>query len=221
MLIQLSHTRAHTTYTMIPPSYSIPFSHSKTTTTAKLAYHFQQKGLNSLLVAADTFRAGAVEQLRVHADCLGVPIYTAGYAKDPTDVVTQALQQLPTMTSTNNNNKPIDVVLIDTAGRMQTNAPLMQSMNKLIRTHTPDFTILVCEALVGSDALSQFQVFQKAAGKIDGLILTKVDTVDKKLGAALTLTQQSRTPVVFCGVGQKYHHLEPLDVDRVVRALLS
>lgn len=152
-----------------------------------------------------------MEQLRVHADCLGVPIYTAGYAKDPTDVVTQALQQ----------KIAADVVLVDTAGRMQTNLPLMQSLSKLIQTHKPDFTLMVCEALVGSDALSQFQVFQRAAGKIDGLILTKVDTVDKKLGAALTLTQESRTPVIFCGVGQKYHHLEPLAVDRVVRALLS
>lgn len=184
----------------------------KTTTTAKLAYHFQQNKLRPLLVAADTFRAGAVEQLRLHADCLGVPVYSAGYAVDAATVVDQALQQM---------GKDADVVLIDTAGRMPTNPELMGNLQRLISRHSPDFILLAVEALVGTD-ITYYQGFSKAAGnRIDGIVLTKVDTVDDKMGAAITLAQQTQTPIVFCGTGQKYHHLERLNVERVVQSLLA
>lgn len=185
----------------------------KTTTIAKLAYYFQQHGSNPLLAAADTFRSGAVEQLQVHAECLQVPIFAQGYAKDPSAVAAAAIQQ-----ATANGNQ---VVLVDTAGRMQNNVSLMKAMTKLIQENQPDFRLLVCEALVGHDGLDQYQLFAKAAGKIDGLILTKMDTVGSKVGAALTLTQQTGTPIVFCGTGQKYHHLQELSVPRVVQSLLS
>ncbi|GAX28753.1 signal recognition particle receptor subunit alpha [Fistulifera solaris] len=185
----------------------------KTTTVAKLAYYFQQHGCYPLLAAADTFRSGAVEQLRVHAECLQVPIFAQGYAKDPSAVAAAAIQQ-----ATTNGNR---VVLVDTAGRMQNNVSLMKAMTKLIQENQPDFRMLVCEALVGHDGLDQFQLFQKAVGKIDGLILTKMDTVGSKVGAALTLTHQTGTPIVFCGTGQKYHHLQELSVPQTVQSLLS
>lgn len=185
----------------------------KTTTIAKLAYYFQQHGFNPLLAAADTFRSGAVEQLQVHAECLQVPIFAQGYAKDPSAVAAAAIQQ-----ATTNGNR---VVLVDTAGRMQNNVSLMKAMTKLVHENQPDFRLLVCEALVGHDGLDQFQLFAKAAGKIDGLILTKMDTVGSKVGAALTLTQQTGTPIVFCGTGQKYHHLQELSVPQIVQSLLS
>ena len=167
------------------------------------------------MVAGDTFRSGAVEQLKVHANCLDVPIFAQGYSKDPSAVAKAAIQH-----ATENGN---DVVLIDTAGRMQNNVPLMKALGKLVQENQPDFVILVCEALVGHDGLSQFQMFKQALGRngIDGLLLTKFDTVSDKVGAALTLTHQTGTPIVFCGTGQKYHHLRKLSVPQVISSLFS
>lgn len=143
----------------------------KTTSLAKLAYYFQTNGCKPLLVAGDTFRSGAVEQLRVHADCLELPLFSQGYSKDPSAVAKAAIQQ-----ATEQGN---DVVLIDTAGRMQNNVPLMKALGKLVEENKPDCVLLVCEALVGHDGLSQFRMFRQALGSrdIDGLILTKYDTV--------------------------------------------
>jgi len=184
----------------------------KTTSLAKLAYYFQQHGCKPLLVAGDTFRSGAVEQLKVHADCLDVPLFSQGYSKDPSAVTAAAIQHA---TAAGN-----DVVLVDTAGRMQNNTPLMKALGKLVAENQPDFIILVAEALVGHDGLSQHEMFRQAARRpIDGLILTKFDTVDQKMGAALTLTHETGSPIVFLGVGQKYHHLKKLNVGTVVKSL--
>jgi signal recognition particle receptor subunit alpha len=92
-----------------------------------------------------------------------------------------------------------------------------------VQENQPDFCILVCEALVGHDGLSQFQMFQQAVGKrgIDGLILTKFDTVSDKVGAALTLTHQTGAPIVFCGTGQKYHHLKKLSAPAIIQSLFQ
>jgi len=188
----------------------------KSTSLAKMTYYLKENGCNPLLVAGDTFRSGAVEQLSVHAKCLDVPIFTQGYAKDPSSVAKAAIQQ-----ATQNGN---DVVLIDTAGRMQNNAPLMKALGKLVSENQPDFMILVCEALVGHDGLDQFQMFSKALGhqrKLDGLLLTKFDTVSDKVGAALTLTHETGAPIVFCGTGQKYHHLQKLQASQIIKALFS
>jgi signal recognition particle receptor subunit alpha len=187
----------------------------KTTTLAKLAYYFKTNGCNPLLVAGDTFRSGAVEQLQVHADCLRVDMYSQGYSKDPSAVAKAAIEQ-----AVANAN---DVVLIDTAGRMQNNIPLMKSLGKLVQENRPDFIILACEALVGHDGTSQYEMFSRAVGarRIDGLILTKYDTVSDKVGAALTLTHETGTPILFAGTGQKYHHLKRLSVPSVVNSLFS
>jgi signal recognition particle receptor subunit alpha len=185
----------------------------KTTTLAKLAYYVKHTGqCRPLLVAGDTFRSGAIEQLSIHADCLEIPLFQMGYAKDPSAVVAAALQH-----ATQNGH---DVVLVDTAGRMQNNAGLMKALGKLVQDNMPiDCAFLVCEALVGHDGISQFREFQNAirsSKRMDGIILSKFDTVDTKMGAAVTLAHQTQTPIVFVGVGQKYHHLQTLDVPRTV-----
>lgn len=186
----------------------------KTTSLAKLAYYFQQHDCSPLLVAGDTFRSGAVEQLQVHADCLNVPLFAQGYSKDPSAVTKAAIEHATV------HGK--DVVLVDTAGRMQNNVPLMKSLGKLVLENQPDFCILVVEALVGHDGLSQYEMFQQSMQRpIDGLILTKFDTVDQKVGAALTLTQETGAPIVFLGVGQKYHHFKKINVTTVVQSLFS
>jgi len=185
----------------------------KTTTLAKLAYYFQQNGCKPLLVAADTFRSGAVEQLKVHASCLELPLFSQGYSKDPSAVAKAAIKEA--------TEKGNDVVLIDTAGRMQNNVPLMKALTKLVDENKPDLRIMVCEALVGHDGLDQYKMFARASKGVDGLILTKMDTVADKVGVAMTLAHQTGTPIVFCGTGQKYHHLSPLSVPMTVKSLLA
>jgi signal recognition particle receptor subunit alpha len=212
----------------------------KSTSLAKLAYYFCQHDCHPMLVAGDTFRSGAVEQLAVHAKCLNVPMFSRGYSKDPSAVVKAAIAHASSSTNpaTNNNDnsmddgedpanwKKNDVVLCDTAGRMQNNVPLMNALGKLVQENQPDFVLLVVEALVGHDGLNQFTMFQNAvkskSGRgIDGLILTKFDTVSDKVGAALTLTRQTGVPIVFIGTGQKYHHLQKLSVPSVINSLFS
>jgi signal recognition particle receptor subunit alpha len=119
-------------------------------------------------VAGDTFRSGAVEQLKTHARCLECDIFAQGYAKDPASVATAALSHADQPAQ-----PQYDVILVDTAGRMQNNAPLMSALTKLVETVPMDCTLLVVEALVGHDALSQFEMFKRAVRKIDALILTK------------------------------------------------
>ncbi|EED89379.1 signal recognition particle-like protein, partial [Thalassiosira pseudonana CCMP1335] len=189
----------------------------KSTSLAKIAYYLQSNQCNPLLAACDTFRSGAVEQLSVHASCLSLPLYHQGYAKDPSTVAKAAISK-----ATEDGN---DVVLIDTAGRMQNNVPLMKALAKLVTETNPDLVLFVCEALVGNDGMDQLTMFQKALTSgghtrlIDGIVLTKFDTVSDKVGAALTLTHLTGVPIAFCGTGQKYNHLKPLSVPFVIQSL--
>jgi signal recognition particle receptor subunit alpha len=191
----------------------------KSTSLAKIAYYLQSNQCNPLLAACDTFRSGAVEQLSVHASCLNLPLYHQGYAKDPSAVAKAAINK-----ATEDGN---DVVLVDTAGRMQNNVPLMKALAKLVTETSPDLVLFVCEALVGNDGMDQLTMFQKALSMgghtrpIDGIVLTKFDTVSDKVGAALTLTHLTGVPIAFCGTGQKYNHLKPLSVPFVIQSLFS
>ena len=191
----------------------------KSTSLAKIAYYLQSNQCKPLLAACDTFRSGAVEQLSVHASCLSIPLYHQGYAKDPSSVAKAAISK-----ATENGN---DVVLVDTAGRMQNNVPLMKALAKLVTETHPDLVLFVCEALVGNDGMDQLTMFQKALTSgghtrpIDGIVLTKFDTVSDKVGAALTLTHLTGVPIAFCGTGQKYNHLKPLSVPFVIQNLFS
>eukprot|EP00566_Odontella_aurita_P007696 CAMPEP_0113592712 /NCGR_PEP_ID=MMETSP0015_2-20120614/38003_1 /TAXON_ID=2838 /ORGANISM="Odontella" /LENGTH=685 /DNA_ID=CAMNT_0000499287 /DNA_START=120 /DNA_END=2178 /DNA_ORIENTATION=+ /assembly_acc=CAM_ASM_000160 len=191
----------------------------KSTSLAKIAYYLKLSGCNPLIAACDTFRSGAVEQLNVHAKCLDVPLFHRGYAKDPSAVATAAIEHA--------SEEGNDVVLIDTAGRMQNNVPLMRALGKLVSSCQPDLVLFVCEALVGNDGLDQLKMFDRAfrtgghGRAIDGIVLTKFDTVSDKVGAALTLTHESGSPIAFVGTGQKYNHLKPLSVRAVIKSLFS
>ena len=191
----------------------------KSTSLAKIAYRLKNGGCKPLIAACDTFRSGAVEQLGVHARCLDVPLYHRGYAKDPSTVASDAIRRA----SADGN----DVVLVDTAGRMQNNVPLMRSLSKLISENEPDLVLFVCEALVGNDGTDQLRMFDRSLRtgghrrSIDGVVLTKFDTVSDKVGAALTMTRVTGSPVVFIGTGQKYNHLKRLGVQSVVKSLFS
>jgi signal recognition particle receptor subunit alpha len=191
----------------------------KSTSLAKIAYYLKTNGCSPMLAACDTFRSGAVEQLNVHAKCLDVPLYHKGYAKDPSAVAKAAIAHA--MEQGN------DVVLIDTAGRMQNNVPLMKALSKLVVENQPDLVLFVCEALVGNDGIDQLSMFDKAlrsgghVRQIDGIILTKFDTVSDKVGAALTMTHVTGAPVVFVGTGQKYTHLKKLSASSVIKSLFT
>ncbi|KAL3323100.1 hypothetical protein AABB24_040284, partial [Solanum stoloniferum] len=194
----------------------------KSTNLAKVAYWLQQHKVNVMMAACDTFRSGAVEQLRTHARRLQVPIFEKGYEKDPAIVAKEAIQEA--------NRNGSDVVLVDTAGRMQDNEPLMRALSKLIYVNSPDLILFVGEALVGNDAVDQLSKFNQKLGDlspspnprlIDGILLTKFDTIDDKVGAALSMVYISGAPVMFVGCGQSYTDLKKLNVKSIVKTLLK
>ncbi|XP_057749488.1 uncharacterized protein LOC130968308 [Arachis stenosperma] len=194
----------------------------KSTNLAKVAYWLQQHNISVMMAACDTFRSGAVEQLRTHARRLEIPIFEKGYEKDPAVVAKEAIQEA--------SRNGSDVVLVDTAGRMQDNEPLMRALSKLIYLNNPDLVLFVGEALVGNDAVDQLSKFnQKLADLstsstprlIDGILLTKFDTIDDKVGAALSMVYISGAPVMFVGCGQSYTDLKKLNVKSIVKTLLK
>jgi len=194
----------------------------KSTNLAKVAYWLVQHNLSVMMAACDTFRSGAVEQLRTHARRLQIPIFEKGYEKDPAVVAKEAIQE-----ATRNKS---DVVLVDTAGRMQDNEPLMRALSKLINLNKPDLVLFVGEALVGNDAVDQLNKFNQkladlstvpTARLIDGILLTKFDTIDDKVGAALSMVYISGSPVMFVGCGQSYTDLKKLNVKSIVKTLLK
>ncbi|XP_077223217.1 uncharacterized protein LOC143856819 [Tasmannia lanceolata] len=194
----------------------------KSTNLAKVAYWLLQHNISVMMAACDTFRSGAVEQLRTHARRLQVPIFEKGYEKDPAVVAKEAIQE-----ATRNKS---DVVLVDTAGRMQDNEPLMRALSKLIYLNNPDLVLFVGEALVGNDAVDQLSKFNQKladlsttlnARLIDGILLTKFDTIDDKVGAALSMVYISGAPVMFVGCGQSYTDLTKLNAKSIVKALLK
>jgi len=201
----------------------------KSTNLAKITFWLNENGHKVLIAACDTFRAGAVEQLRTHTRHLNalhpnsVQLYEQGYGKDAAAVAAQAISYA--------RECGIDVVLIDTAGRMQDNEPLMRALAKLIRVNTPDLVLFVGEALVGNEAVDQLTKFNQAladhagagaqARLIDGILLTKFDTIDDKVGAAISMTYITGQPIVFVGTGQTYHDLKNLNANAVVHSLLK
>jgi signal recognition particle receptor subunit alpha len=194
----------------------------KSTNLAKVAYLLKNQGFSVMLAACDNFRAGAVEQLKTHGNCLKVPVFDRGYKDDPANIAHDAIREA--------TQKKIDCVLIDTAGRMQDNEPLMKALSRLVVVNQPDLIVFVGEALVGNDAVDQLTKFNKALvdlspkdniREIDAILLTKFDTVDDKVGAAISMTYTTGKPVIFCGVGQKYTNLKKLNIPTVVNALLN
>ncbi|MFW9832192.1 MAG: signal recognition particle-docking protein FtsY [Candidatus Thorarchaeota archaeon] len=170
----------------------------KTTTIAKLTHMLQKKGYSVVLACADTFRAGSAEQLQTHANRLKVRVITRPYGSDPASVGYDAINHA--------RARGINVVLIDTAGRMQTDKNLMAELAKIHRVAEPDLVIFVGDALAGNDAIEQAKTFNEKIG-IDAAVLTKVDA-DAKGGAALSIAIATGKPILFIGVGQEYSDLE-------------
>ncbi len=170
----------------------------KTTTIAKITQMLQKKGYSVVLACADTFRAGSAEQIQIHADRLKVRVLSRPYGSDPASVAFDAINHA--------RARGINVVLIDTAGRMQTDKNLMAELSKIHRVAEPDLVIFVGDALAGNDAIEQAKTFNEKIG-IDAAVLTKVDA-DAKGGAALSIAIATGKPIIFIGVGQEYSDLE-------------
>ena len=173
----------------------------KTTTVAKFANLLRQNDLSVVVAAGDTHRAGAIEQLTEHANRISTKVIAQRYGADPAAVARDGVLYAKAHHT--------DVVVIDTAGRMQTNQNLMEEMSKIVRVVNPDMKIFIADSLTGNDAISQAQLFSKYTG-FDGAILTKADA-DTKGGAALSIAYTTKRPILFLGVGQGYEDIKPFD----------
>ncbi len=182
----------------------------KTTTIAKVAKFFHEKSYSVVLAGADTYRAGSIEQLEEHGKRLGIRVIKSTYGGDPAAVAYDAVNHAKA--------HGLNVVLIDTAGRMQTNQNLMNELIKVKRVVQPDLTIFTVDSLIGNDAVMQAEEFNKAVG-IDATILTKVDA-DVKGGSALSVTYVTQKPILFIGVGQTYKDLELFNPEKFVNMVL-
>ncbi|MFX0033415.1 MAG: signal recognition particle-docking protein FtsY [Candidatus Hodarchaeota archaeon] len=183
----------------------------KTTTIAKLAYYLKKNNLSSVAAAADTFRAAAIEQLTYHMNKVGIRVIKHEYKSDPASVAYDAIQHATA--------KGINVVLIDTAGRQVSNKNLMTEMQKIVRVAQPDLIVFVGDSLAGNDALIQAKEFKNKVG-IDANILTKLDA-DAKGGAALSISFETKKPIIFVGTGQSYDDLKPFEKDFFISKILD
>ena len=183
----------------------------KTTTIGKLANYYLKKGYTPVIAASDTFRAGAIEQVTHHADNVGVKIIKHQKGSDPAAVAFDAVEHARAQGK--------ELVLIDTAGRMQTNTNLMDEMKKIKRVSKPDLVIFVGDAITGNDATEQARKFNEAID-IDGVILTKADA-DSKGGASLSIGYVIQKPIMFLGVGQGYDDIMEYDSQWMLNQLFS
>ena len=183
----------------------------KTTTIAKVINLLQKNNLRVVVAAADTFRAAAIEQLSTHTDRLGVRLVKRDYGSDPTSVAFDAVNYAKAHS--------IDVVLIDTAGRQDTNISLINEMKKMVRVISPDLKVYIGESVSGNAIIEQVSSFNKEIG-LDGIILTKLDC-DPKGGTVLSLNKTSGVPIIFLGIGQKYEDLEVFNSEQIVSRILS
>jgi fused signal recognition particle receptor len=183
----------------------------KTTSIAKVAKFLMKNGYSVVLACSDTYRAGSIEQLEEHAKRLGIKMIRHKYGADPAAVAYDAISHAKA--------QGINVVLIDTAGRIQTDRNLMNELGKIKRVITPDLTILTVDALTGNDAVMQAEEFHKTVG-INGTILTKVDA-DVKGGSALSVTYVTGKPIIFIGVGQRYEDLQPFSPEQFTEMILK
>jgi len=183
----------------------------KTTTIAKMSRLLMDEGFTVVLASADTYRAGAIEQLEEHGRRLGVKVIRHRYGSDAAAVGFDAVEHAKA--------RGIDVVLIDTAGRMQTNRNLMDELQKMKRVVQPDLTIMILDSLIGNDATEQAMTFNEQVG-FDAAVLTKIDA-DAKGGSSLSVSYLTGKPVIYVGVGQEYKDLQPFDVEWFAERLLE
>jgi len=183
----------------------------KTTTSAKIAHRMTEEGYSVVLAAADTFRAGAIDQLSAHADRIGVRCIKSQRGGDSAAVSRDAIESAKA--------KGDDIVIIDTAGRMQNKANLMEELKKIHRITKPHLVIFVADALAGNDAVTQAKEFQRILN-FDGVALCKLDT-DAKGGAALSIAHATGRPIVLAGVGQEYGDLQDFDPEWFLDSILN
>ena len=183
----------------------------KTTTVAKFCKLLRDHGVSVVLAAADTHRAGAIEQITHHGDNLNVKVITQRYGADPSAVARDALEHA--------RKNYIDAVLIDTAGRMQTSKNLMEEVSKIIRVIKPDMKIFVGDSLAGNDTVNQAREFFEYTN-YDGSILTKSDA-DSKGGAAISIAYLTHKPILYLGVGQGYDDLAEFDYDAFLDSIFK
>jgi len=183
----------------------------KTTTIAKIAHFLIQERFSVVLACSDTYRAGSIEQLVEHGRRLGIRVIRHQYGSDAAAVAYDAVNYA--------RSNGIDVVLIDTAGRMQTNTNLMEEMRKIVRVVQPDITVFVGDALTGNDAVTQAEEFSKHV-KINGSILTKVDA-DVKGGSAISVVYVTGKPILYLGVGQGYEDLIQFKPEIIIDRLFA
>ena len=187
-----------------------PNGAGKTTSIAKIAYALRQRGKDVVLAAGDTFRAASIEQLGEHANRIGVKLIKQAYGADPAAVAFDAIAAAKA--------KNADVVLIDSAGRQETNKNLMQELRKIERVAKPDLKIYVGESYSGQSLLGMAEEFDREIG-IDAFVLTKIDA-DAKGGTAISLLYKLKKPILFVGVGQEYKDLAEFSpefiIDRII-----
>ena len=182
----------------------------KTTTSAKIANRLSEDGYSVVMAAADTFRAGAIDQLASHAERIGVRCITSQRGGDSAAVARDAIESAKA--------KGDDIVIIDTAGRMQNKTNLMEELRKVHRVTKPHLVLFVADALAGNDAVEQAKVFQSML-RFDGAVLCKMDT-DANGGAAMSIAHATGRPIVLAGVGQGYEDLIPFDPEWLLDSIL-
>jgi fused signal recognition particle receptor len=183
----------------------------KTTTIAKICHFLNRNGYSAVIACSDTYRAGSIEQMAEHAKRLGIKMVKHEYGADPAAVAYDTISHAKA--------HGINVVMVDTAGRMQTNQNLMNELSKIKRIVKPDLTLLTLDSLIGNDAVMQAEEFHKAVG-IDATVLTKVDA-DVKGGSALSVTYITKKPILFIGTGQTYDDLEEFKPEKFVEMILK
>lgn len=183
----------------------------KTTTVAKIGYFLKKQGLSVVIGAGDTYRAGAIEQIGVHAERLGIRIIQHPEGGDPSAVLYDTVQYA--------TSHKIDVVLADTAGRFHNKANLMSQLEKIRRVMKPDLVVYVDEAVAGNDAVTRAAEFDRTVGA-DAVVLTKAD-MDSRGGAAISIAHTIGKPLMFIGTGQSYDDIEPFEPAQVVDELLG
>jgi len=181
----------------------------KTTSIAKLAHLLKEKNLSVVLAAGDTFRAASIEQILEHANKLNVPLIKHDYGADPSAVGFDAIKYA--------KSHGIDVVLIDTAGRMHTKSNLLAEMEKIVRVTKPDLKLFVAESIAGNDAIEQAKTFNEAI-TIHGSILSKAD-VDEKGGTIISISYITKKPIFYLGTGQTYKDLKLFDKQEFIESL--
>ena len=187
-----------------------PNGAGKTTTIAKVAHMLIKNGFSCVISASDTFRAAAIEQTVHHAGKLGIEAIKGKYGADPASIAFDAIAHAKAT--------GVDVVLIDSAGRQETNKSLMEEMKKMVRVAKPDLKVFVGESITGNSLLEQVSQFNEAVG-LDGIILTKLDC-DAKGGNTLSILSEAKVPILYFGLGEKYDDMIPYDPNFIINNIL-